>query len=156
MAARSAAVSPTSAAQVLTRWPTMSWLPSAIDDGLGVVALGIALAFAFAHEARVGVAQIDLLVGLGRVARGLGLGAFGGAMPLGARVVQRHILCLGEINDAQREGWTRCLQAVDGDRRTRQLAIFPGDRDIPAHAVGFGVQVRLEAMRIERPPRRRR
>ena len=73
-----------------------------------------------------------------------------------ARVVQRHILCLGEINDAQREGWTRCLQAVDGDRRTRQLAIVPGDRDIPAHAVGFGVQVRLEAMRIERPPRRRR
>ncbi len=88
-----------------------------IDDGLGVVALGIALAFAFAHEARVGVAQIDLLVGLGRVARGLGLGAFGGAMPLGARVVQRHILYLSELNDAP----------------------------------GFGVQIRLEAMRLERP-----
>ena len=29
MAARSASVSPTSAAQVLTRWPRMSWLPSA-------------------------------------------------------------------------------------------------------------------------------
>ena len=79
--------------------------------------MGVALAFAFAHEARVGVAQIDLLVGLGRVARGFGLGAFGGAMPLGARVVQRHILYLGELNDAP----------------------------------GFGVQIRLEAMRLERP-----
>jgi len=67
------------------------------------------------------------------------------------RVVQRHILYLGELNDSQREGWTRCLQAVDGDGRTRQLAIFPADRDIPAHAQGFGVQVRLEAMRLERP-----
>lgn len=67
------------------------------------------------------------------------------------RVVQRHILYLGELNDSQREGWTRCLQAVDGDGRTRQLAIFPADRDIPEHAQGFGVQVRLEAMRLERP-----
>ena len=67
------------------------------------------------------------------------------------RVVQRHILYLGELNDSQREGWTRCLQAVDGDGRTRQLAIFPADRDIPAHAQGFGVQVRLDAMRLERP-----
>ena len=68
-----------------------------------------------------------------------------------ARIVQRHILYLGELNDSQREGWTRCLQAVDGDGRTRQLAIFPADRALPAHAQGFGVQVRLEAMRLERP-----
>ena len=56
-----------------------------IDDGLGVVALGVALALAFAHESRVGVAEVDLFVGLGGVARGLGLGAFGGAFPRGAR-----------------------------------------------------------------------
>ena len=67
------------------------------------------------------------------------------------RIVQRHILYLGELNDSQREGWTRCLQAVDGDGRARQLAIFPADRAIPVHAQGFGVQVRLDAMRLERP-----
>jgi len=67
------------------------------------------------------------------------------------RVVQRHILYLGELNDSQREGWTHCLEAVDGDGHPRQLALFPADRAIPAHAQGFGVQVRLEAMRLERP-----
>ena len=45
-----------------------------------------------------------------------------------ARIVQRrHILYLGELNDSQREGWTRCLQATDGDGHTRQLAIFPAE-----------------------------
>jgi len=34
-------------------------------------------------------------------------------------VVQRHILYLGELNEAQREGWTRCLLAVAGGGRTR-------------------------------------
>lgn len=67
------------------------------------------------------------------------------------RVVQRHVLYLGELNDSQREGWTRCLEAVDGSGRTRQLALFPADRDIPAHAQGVGIQVRLDAMRLERP-----
>jgi Transposase DDE domain len=67
------------------------------------------------------------------------------------RIVQRHVLYLGELNDSQREGWTHCLEAVDGDGRTRQLALFPADRAIPAHAQGFGVQVRLDAMRLERP-----
>jgi len=69
----------------------------------------------------------------------------------GDRIVQRHVLYLGELNDSQREGWTRCLDAVDGDGRARQLALFPADRAIPVHAQGFGVQVRLEAMRLERP-----
>lgn len=67
------------------------------------------------------------------------------------RIVQRHVLYLGELNDSQREGWTRCLEAVDGEGRTQQLALFPADRGIPVHAQGFGVQVRLEAMRLERP-----
>jgi len=67
------------------------------------------------------------------------------------RVVQRHVLYLGELNDSQREGWTHCLDAIDGNGRTRQLALFPADREIPAHAQGIGIQVRLDAMRLERP-----
>jgi transposase len=67
------------------------------------------------------------------------------------RVVQRHVLYLGELNDSQREGWTHCLDAVDEKGRGQQLALFPADRQVPEHALGFGVQVRLEAMRLERP-----
>jgi hypothetical protein len=67
------------------------------------------------------------------------------------RVVQRHVLYLGELNDSQREGWTRCLNAIDGNGRTQQLALFPADREIPAHAKSIGIQVRLDGMRLERP-----
>lgn len=67
------------------------------------------------------------------------------------RVVQRHVLYLGELNDSQREGWTRCLDAVDDKGRSQQLALFPSDRQVPDHARPFGVQVRLDAMRLERP-----
>jgi transposase len=67
------------------------------------------------------------------------------------RVVQRHVLYLGELNDSQREGWTRCLEAVDDKGCSQQLALFPADQQVPKHAQSFGVQVRLEAMRLERP-----
>ena len=69
----------------------------------------------------------------------------------GERVVQRHVLYLGELNDSQREGWTRCLEAVDAKGHPQQLALFPADRQVPDHALGYGVQVRLDAMRLERP-----
>ena len=68
-----------------------------------------------------------------------------------ARVVQRHVLYLGELNDSQREGWTRSLDAVAEKGRSQQLALFPSDRQVPGHAQGFGVQVRLAALRLERP-----
>jgi transposase len=67
------------------------------------------------------------------------------------RVVQRHVLYLGELNDSQRAGWTHCLEAIDGSGSTQQLALFPADREMPTHAQGFGVQVRLDALRLERP-----
>ena len=53
------------------------------------------------------------------------------------RVVQRHVLYLGELNDSQRAGWTHCLDAIDGNGRTRQLALFPADRDKAATACGW-------------------
>jgi transposase len=68
------------------------------------------------------------------------------------KVVQRQVLYLGEINDSQFEAWHRLIDAFDeGSRRRRQLALFPADREVPASADGYGVQVRLDAMELHRP-----
>lgn len=68
------------------------------------------------------------------------------------RVVQRPVLYLGEINDSQREAWCRVVDGFDEEREAaRQLALFPADRAVPAHAKDVGVQVRLEAMELHRP-----
>jgi hypothetical protein len=50
----------------------------------------------------------------------------------GARVVQRHVLYLGEINDAQRAAWCKSLEVLEEDGACRrQMAIFPEDREAP-------------------------
>jgi transposase len=70
----------------------------------------------------------------------------------GGKVVQRQVLYLGEINDGQREAWSRVIEAFDEDAgRPTQLALFPADRAVPAHAQGHGVQVRLDRMELRRP-----
>jgi len=70
----------------------------------------------------------------------------------GGKVVQRQVLYLGEINDGQREAWSGVIEAFDEEAgRHRQLALFPADRAVPAHAQGHGVQVRLDAMELHRP-----
>ena len=50
----------------------------------------------------------------------------------GGRVVQRHVLYLGEINDSQRAAWCRSIEVVEGKSRSRQMALFPEDREAPA------------------------
>jgi hypothetical protein len=70
----------------------------------------------------------------------------------GGKVIQRQVLYLGEINDGQREAWCQLIEAFDeGSRRHRQLALFPADREVPACADGYGVQVGLDAMELHRP-----
>ena len=70
----------------------------------------------------------------------------------GGRVVQRPVLYLGEINDGQHAAWCRVIEGFDeGTRQHRQLALFPAERVVPDHAQGFGVQVRLDAMKLHRP-----
>ena len=44
------------------------------------------------------------------------------------RTVQKTLLYLGEINDSERAGWTRAIEAVDEQNRTRQINLFPEDR----------------------------
>jgi transposase len=68
------------------------------------------------------------------------------------RVVQRQVLYLGEINDSQREAWTRVIEAFDEDaQRHTQLALFPAHREVPEHAKAYGLRVRLDAMQLHRP-----
>jgi transposase len=66
--------------------------------------------------------------------------------------VQRHILYLGEINDSQREAWTKVTDVFDTTReQTRPLALYPADRAVPDHASEYGVQVRLGEFVLRRP-----
>jgi transposase len=70
----------------------------------------------------------------------------------GARVVQRHVLYLGEINDSQKESWLKCIEVFDDQSQQQvRLALFPADRAVPEHAAEFGVQVRLRDFYIRRP-----
>ena len=71
----------------------------------------------------------------------------------GGRRVERHIFYLGEVNDSQREGWLKLIEAFDvGHQQQTKLALFASDRPVPMHAADFAVQVRLAEFRIE-PPR---
>jgi len=68
------------------------------------------------------------------------------------RVVDRHLLYLGEINDSQQASWLRCIEAFEvGSQRQLRLALFPADRAIPVHAAAVGVQLRLSEFTLERP-----
>jgi hypothetical protein len=47
----------------------------------------------------------------------------------GGRVVQRHVLYLGEINDSQELAWRRSIEVLeDGETRPHTLSLFPEDR----------------------------
>jgi hypothetical protein len=66
--------------------------------------------------------------------------------------VQRHVLHVGEINDARRVAWCRRIEAFDEDgRQGRPIALFPEDRAAPALNCDV-VHVRLSGLRLPRPP----
>jgi transposase len=70
----------------------------------------------------------------------------------GGRIVDRHVFYLGEINDSQKEAWTRRIAAFGPSPQIPEtLALFPSDQPVPAHAAADGVQVRLSEFRLERP-----
>ena len=67
------------------------------------------------------------------------------------RTVQRHVLYLGEINDAQKAAWCQTIEAFDeASRRPRQIALFPEDRAAPPLDCDV-VHVRLSELRLRRP-----
>jgi hypothetical protein len=70
----------------------------------------------------------------------------------GGRVVQRHVLYLGEINSSQAAVWRKAVEVLDDDTgQPRTMALFPEDHcaaDAPDASV---VQLRLSDMRLCRP-----
>ncbi|NOG40887.1 IS1634 family transposase [Candidatus Brocadia sinica] len=70
----------------------------------------------------------------------------------GGRVVQRQVLYLGELNDNQRAGWVRTIEAVAGEKPTaRQVALFPDDRKALPIPDCETVQVRLDKIELRCP-----
>jgi transposase len=66
--------------------------------------------------------------------------------------IQRHLLYLGEINDTQKEAWTKLTEVFDPQSDlTRPLALYPAEREVPEHAAAYGVQVRLQEFVLRRP-----
>jgi hypothetical protein len=67
------------------------------------------------------------------------------------RVIQRHVLYLGEINSSQAEAWRKAIEVFDEDaRRARSLALFPEDRCEAAEGDNV-IRLRLSEMRLCRP-----
>jgi len=68
------------------------------------------------------------------------------------RVVQRHVLYLGEINDAQERAWARSIEVLTDDHPTPQtMALFPEDR-VPAVVDDASiVRLKLGALSVHRP-----
>src|ERR1700692_2449343 len=61
----------------------------------------------------------------------------------GGRVVQRHVLYLGEINDTQELAWRRAIEVWEDDGKARRLWLM--DRGVPTEEV-------LAEMRAADPP----
>ena len=67
------------------------------------------------------------------------------------RVIQRHVLYLGEINSSQAEAWRKGIEVFDEDAgRARSLALFPEDRCEAAEGENV-IRLRLSEMRLCRP-----
>src|SRR5690242_2131565 len=68
------------------------------------------------------------------------------------RVVQRHVLYLGEINDTQELAWRRSIEVLeDGASQPRTLSLFPEDRGAGALADASIVHVKLSQLQLRRP-----
>jgi transposase len=70
----------------------------------------------------------------------------------GGRVLQRHVLYLGEINSSQELAWRKSIEVLEyGSDRPRTLALFPEDRCegvLPDAAI---VRLKLTQVRLSRP-----
>jgi len=70
----------------------------------------------------------------------------------GGRVVQRHVLYLGEINSSQELAWRKSIEVLDeGGKSPRTLALFPEDHCEAALPDESVVRLRLSHLRLERP-----
>ena len=74
---------------------------------------------------------------------------------VGQRVLQQHVLYLGEVTDQQRVSWERAVHVIDETgRQDRQLVLIPAEPTSSATLTAAEVDappVRLSALRLERP-----
>jgi hypothetical protein len=72
----------------------------------------------------------------------------------GARVVQRHVLYLGEINEMQELAWRRSIAVLEEGAarpRTLSLSLFPEDRCEGLLPDASIVRLKLSEWRLSRP-----
>jgi len=70
----------------------------------------------------------------------------------GGRVVQRHVLYLGEINSTQALAWRRSIAVMEaGTTQPRTLSLFPEDRCEGLVPDGSIVRLKLSQVRLRRP-----
>jgi hypothetical protein len=77
----------------------------------------------------------------------------------GGRVVQRHVLYLGEINGSQQDAWQKTIEIFeDGQPRPKTVALLPEaewhPEEVRANTVGGGaevVRIRLAGLELRRP-----
>jgi len=70
----------------------------------------------------------------------------------GGRVLQRHVLYLGEINSSQELAWRRSIEVLDEATQVRRtLALFAEDRCEAVVADASIVRLKLAQLRLERP-----
>ncbi len=90
-----------------------------------------------------------------KMARSISIGAlWKTAGSRGGRVVQRHVLYLGELNGRQEASWQRCIDlfCCEGAERSRQVALFP-EEHLPQES-GREIEsigIRLSEMRLLKP-----
>lgn len=70
----------------------------------------------------------------------------------GGRVLQRHVLYLGEINSSQELAWRKSIEVLDeGSQGPRTLALFPEDRCEGLAPDASIVRLRLSQLSLRRP-----
>jgi transposase len=69
----------------------------------------------------------------------------------GRKVVQRHVLYLGEINSSQQAAWRKTIEVFEsGSGRARTVALFPEERS-PAAGDDQIVRIHLDQLELRRP-----
>ena len=67
----------------------------------------------------------------------------------GGRVVQRHVLYLGEINSSQERAWRRSIEVIEaGASAPRTYALFPEDRGAGLLSDASIIRLKLAALRL--------
>ena len=69
----------------------------------------------------------------------------------GDKIVQRHVLYMGEINDAQQSAWQKTLEIFEHSQtQPRTVALFPEDRAVEVEDAQI-VRVKLAELQLRRP-----